>query len=173
VSQKWGHCLIVYTILGWLIFKQTSIQVHVFDCWTLNASDFGSCHELVTFKTSSDYALKANTTFHDPYMTEHLVSSMMDVDTWILFDSGAAAFSSNFGETTTTQIDFWSTLEFLWSNTCWVEIDGILTLATILYLWCSLQCSFSATTLVARLPGWTWKAKLLYDFTCWAKNESN
>ena len=57
----------------------------------LHTSDFGSCHEFGTFKTLGDYALKASTTFHDPYMTEHFVPSMMDVDTWILFGSGAAA----------------------------------------------------------------------------------
>jgi len=34
----------------------------------------------------SDYALKANTAFHDPYMTERL-----GADIWNLFDSGAAA----------------------------------------------------------------------------------
>ena len=57
----------------------------------LHTSDFGSCHEFGTFKTLGDYALKASTTFHDPYMTAHFVPSMMDVDTWILFGSGAAA----------------------------------------------------------------------------------
>ena len=39
----------------------------------------------------TDYASQANTDFHDPCMSEHVVSSMMDVDTWILLGSRAAA----------------------------------------------------------------------------------
>ena len=38
----------------------------------LHTSDFESCHEFVTFKILTAYALKANTAFHDPYMDELL-----------------------------------------------------------------------------------------------------
>ena len=45
--------------------------------------------------------LELNTTFHDRWLTDHLVASTtLDADHWVLFDSGASAICcpNNFGE---------------------------------------------------------------------------
>ena len=60
---------------------------------TLDASTCETSSDECGFlKTLSDYNLSTNTTFHDPFMTEHLVvAAVQQPGTWILFDSGAAA----------------------------------------------------------------------------------
>ena len=60
---------------------------------TLDASTWETSNDECGFlKTLSDYNLSPNTTFHDPFMTEHLVvAAVQQPGTWILFDSGAAA----------------------------------------------------------------------------------
>ena len=84
-------------LLGALVFNtlkldgETFLKGH-FPIGTLHHLDLDtSDDDWVTFKTMGDYSLKAGTTFYDPYMDEQLVASMIGSNTWILFDSGAAA----------------------------------------------------------------------------------
>ena len=76
------------------------------DADTFNTSEFGvfdvccraqdNCAPVCTVGiiggTTFDFVLPSNVfNFHDTLMSEHLISPVLDLDTFVLFDSGAAA----------------------------------------------------------------------------------